>query len=1030
MNTIQLIISIVLSLCVMLGISMMSKVKTAVKGNLISAFALLLGVIETLYFSDILTAWSIYPFVIVGTYIGVLMARHVKMIQMPQLVALFNGLGGGASALVGILSATGLGFSEAQLQEINELGYGLFVDITSMIAIAVGMVTLVGSLVAAGKLHRIINQRPMIWVAHSAITLLLLVAIIVLIIAGAFASTPCAMWMCVIGCVIASSLFGLYFSVRVGGADMPITISLLNSLSGVAGAIAGMAISDIFLVAVGGIVGASGLLLTQIMCRAMNRSLVSILLGTKPKVKVAKEAKKEEKKEVVEEKVEPVVEVKKTAGAVLAEAKDVIIVPGYGMALAQAQHLVKQLSDTLESRGAQVRYAIHPVAGRMPGHMNVLLAEADVPYEKLFEMEAINDDFAKVDAVVVIGANDVTNPAARSAEGTPIYGMPVLSVDAAPNVIICNYDLKPGYAGVENPLYTRENGVFLELGDAKETLQRILGEIAVAGAKAAPKEEVKEEKVTAGSVLANAKDVIIVPGYGMALAQAQHLVKQLSDTLESRGAQVRYAIHPVAGRMPGHMNVLLAEADVPYEKLFEMEAINDDFAKVDAVVVIGANDVTNPAARSAEGTPIYGMPVLSVDAAPNVIICNYDLKPGYAGVENPLYTRENGVFLELGDAKETLQRILGEIAVAGVATKAEVKEEKATAGSVLANAKDVIIVPGYGMALAQAQHLVKQLSDTLESRGAQVRYAIHPVAGRMPGHMNVLLAEADVPYEKLFEMEAINDDFAKVDAVVVIGANDVTNPAARSAEGTPIYGMPVLSVDAAPNVIICNYDLKPGYAGVENPLYTRENGVFLELGDAKETLQRILGEIAVAGVAAKAEVKEEKATAGSVLAAAKDVIIVPGYGMALAQAQHLVKQLSDTLESRGAQVRYAIHPVAGRMPGHMNVLLAEADVPYEKLFEMEAINDDFAKVDAVVVIGANDVTNPAARSAEGTPIYGMPVLSVDAAPNVIICNYDLKPGYAGVENPLYTRGNGVFLELGDAKESLQKLISDILASKA
>ena len=1030
MNTIQLIISIVLSLCVMLGISMMSKVKTAVKGNLISAFALLLGVIETLYFSDILTAWSIYPFVIVGTYIGVLMARHVKMIQMPQLVALFNGLGGGASALVGILSATGLGFSEAQLLEINELGYGLFVNITSMIAIAVGMVTLVGSLVAAGKLHRIINQRPMIWFAHSAITALLLVAIVVLIIAGACASTPCAMWICVIGCVIASSLFGLYFAVRVGGADMPITISLLNSLSGVAGAIAGMAISDIFLVAVGGIVGASGLLLTQIMCRAMNRSLVSILLGTKPKVKVAKEEKKEEAKPVVEEKAEPVVEEKKTAGSVLADAKDVIIVPGYGMALAQAQHLVKQLSDTLESRGARVRYAIHPVAGRMPGHMNVLLAEADVPYEKLFEMEAINDDFAKVDAVVVSGASDVTNPAARSAEGTPIYGMPVLSVDAAPNVIICNYDLKPGYAGVENPLYTRENGVFLELGDAKETLQRILGEIAMAGAKAAPKEEVKEEKATVGSVLADAKDVIIVPGYGMALAQAQHLVKQLSDTLESRGARVRYAIHPVAGRMPGHMNVLLAEADVPYEKLFEMEAINDDFAKVDAVVVIGANDVTNPAARSAEGTPIYGMPVLSVDAAPNVIICNYDLKPGSAGVENPLYTRENGVFLELGDAKETLQRILGEIAMAGAkAAPKEVKEEKATAGSVLADAKDVIIVPGYGMALAQAQHLVKQLSDTLESRGARVRYAIHPVAGRMPGHMNVLLAEADVPYEKLFEMEAINDDFAKVDAVVVIGANDVTNPAARSAEGTPIYGMPVLSVDAAPNVIICNYDLKPGYAGVENPLYTRENGVFLELGDAKETLQRILGEIAVAGATPKAEVKEE-VTAESVLAAAKDVIIVPGYGMALAQAQHLVKQLSDTLESRGARVRYAIHPVAGRMPGHMNVLLAEADVPYEKLFEMEAINDDFAKVDAVVVIGANDVTNPAARSAEGTPIYGMPVLSVDAAPNVIICNYDLKPGYAGVENPLYTRKNGVFLKLGDAKESLQKLIGDIIAQKA
>jgi NAD(P) transhydrogenase subunit beta len=502
------------------------------------------------------------------------------------------------------------------------------------------------------------------------------------------------------------------------------------------------------------------------------------------------------------------------------------------MALAQAQHLVKQLADTLENRGARVRFAIHPVAGRMPGHMNVLLAEADVPYEKLFEMDAINDDFAKTDAVVVIGANDVLNPAARNAEGTPIYGMPVLNVDKAPEVIICNFDLKPGYAGVENPLYTRKEGVYLELGDAKQTLQKLLQGVNSAKVD-------KEEPIVKGpaAVLADAKDVIIVPGYGMALAQAQHLVKQLADTLENRGARVRFAIHPVAGRMPGHMNVLLAEADVPYEKLFEMDAINDDFAKTDAVVVIGANDVLNPAARNAEGTPIYGMPVLNVDKAPEVIICNFDLKPGYAGVENPLYTRKEGVYLELGDAKQTLQKLLQ-----GVNSAKADKEEPVVKGpaAVLADAKDVIIVPGYGMALAQAQHLVKQLADTLENRGARVRFAIHPVAGRMPGHMNVLLAEADVPYEKLFEMDAINDDFSKTDAVVVIGANDVLNPAARNAEGTPIYGMPVLNVDKAPEVIICNYDLKPGYAGVENPLYTKEQGVYLELGDAKETLSKLI----------------------------------------------------------------------------------------------------------------------------------------------------------------------------------------------
>ena len=314
----------------------------------------------------------------------------------------------------------------------------------------------------------------------------------------------------ILGCVVSSILFGVFFSIRVGGADMPITISLLNSLSGVAGAIAGMAVSDIFLVAVGGIVGASGLLLTQIMCRAMNRSLLSILMGTtkKPIQKqpvitdneneqlvqrvMDLEKKIKELEEIVknlegrvqalstqldeaeqqgaatpEEKKDPVADI-------LGKAKNVIIVPGYGMALAQAQHQVKQLADKLTSKGATVRYAIHPVAGRMPGHMNVLLAEADVSYEDLYEMEAINDDFAKADLAIVIGANDVLNPAARNAEGTPIYGMPVLNVDQAPEVIICNYDLKPGYAGVENPLYTRERGVYLELGDAKETLQRLM----------------------------------------------------------------------------------------------------------------------------------------------------------------------------------------------------------------------------------------------------------------------------------------------------------------------------------------------------------------------------------------------------------------------------------------------------------------------------------------------------------------------------------------------------------------------------
>ncbi|MFC2770953.1 MAG: NAD(P)(+) transhydrogenase (Re/Si-specific) subunit beta [Porphyromonas endodontalis] len=651
-QTLIYVISALLSLLVMVGIALMSKVRYASLGNSLSALAILAGIVFTLLTKKnngipIITAWTLYPSLAIGALIGGLFATRVKMIQMPQLVALLNGLGGGASALVGILSVAGIG---------ERLAATAFSNFTGYLAIGIGLITLVGSLVAAGKLHRLLPQKPQVWAFHSMATVLSLVVMAILILIGTFSQyegMP-VFWL-IAGVAIFSSLFGLYFSIRVGGADMPITISLLNSLSGVAGAIAGMAIGDVLLVAVGGIVGASGLLLTQIMCRAMNRSLLSILLGTKKKVA----APAPPSVATASPAAAPKIEVKKTPGEVLSAAKRVIIVPGYGMALAQAQHEVKQLADALRKGGAEVRFAIHPVAGRMPGHMNVLLAEANVPYDDLFEMEAINDDFAKVDAAIVIGANDVLNPAARNAEGTPIYGMPVLNVDQAPYVVICNYDLKPGYAGVENPLYTREEGVALLTGDAKESLARLMEEMdqtVVPEGEGSKKSCLSTPSYT--QWMKEARKVIIVPGYGMALAQAQHEVKQLADKLAKQGAEVRFAIHPVAGRMPGHMNVLLAEANVPYEDLFEMEAINNDFASTDLVIVIGANDVLNPAARNAEGTPIYGMPVLNVDQAPHVIICNYDLKPGYAGVENPLYTREEGVALLTGDAKESLQKLL------------------------------------------------------------------------------------------------------------------------------------------------------------------------------------------------------------------------------------------------------------------------------------------------------------------------------------------------------------------------------------
>ena len=836
-NPVYYVICGILSILVLAGIAMMSKVKSAARGNALSATAMGLGVIVTLLKLQVVTFPWLIAGILIGGIIGVLLYTRVKMIQMPQMVALLNGIGGGASALVGALT----------LFQLKDNVH--FTLVTAFLAIIIGMLTLVGSLVAAGKLHRVLPQKSVVWPFHNVATsLTLVVAIFFLLIGTINYQMPTALLYAMIGTMLFSALFGLYFSIRVGGADMPITISLLNSLSGVAGAIAGMAIGDIFLVAVGGVVGASGLLLTQIMCRAMNRSLINILIPhgkAKAPAKPATATTKAPATPQPKQESSPIDQ----AVAMLRGAKRVIIVPGYGMALAQAQQEVKQLADKLARNGAEVKYAIHPVAGRMPGHMNVLLAEANVDYDSLYEMEAINDQFANTDAVIVIGANDVLNPAARNAEGTPIYGMPVLNVDQAKQVIICNFDLKPGYAGVENPLYSRGEGVALCLGDAKATIDQILSGLDSSAATAQPasSSSASDPISQAAGMLRGAKRVIIVPGYGMALAQAQQEVKQLADKLARNGAEVKYAIHPVAGRMPGHMNVLLAEANVDYDSLYEMEAINDQFANTDAVIVIGANDVLNPAARNAEGTPIYGMPVLNVDQAKQVIICNFDLKPGYAGVENPLYSRGEGVALCLGDAKATLSNLMdrldhAESAPAAPATSSATSTATPlqSATEVLHNAKSVIIVPGYGMALAQAQQEVKQLADKLARNGAEVKYAIHPVAGRMPGHMNVLLAEANVDYDSLYEMEAINDQFANTDAVIVIGANDVLNPAARNAEGTPIYGMPVLNVDQAKQVIICNYDLKPGYAGVENPLYSRSEGVTLLIGDAKKTLSDLI----------------------------------------------------------------------------------------------------------------------------------------------------------------------------------------------
>ncbi|MBK5720918.1 NAD(P)(+) transhydrogenase (Re/Si-specific) subunit beta, partial [Dysgonomonas sp. Marseille-P4677] len=430
-ETLYYIICGLLSLLALLGISMMSKVPTSVKGNLLLSFCMLAGIVLTLIYYKIYDVSTIYALMLVGTIVGAVLARKVQMIQMPQTVAMLNGLGGLAGAIVGGLTIVGIGVLPSE--------FPTFVNVTGVLAVVVGMVTFVGSMVAAGKLHRLLPQQPVVWKHHELITTTLLIGSIItvglaFVIGQDFGLLSNVNFILILS-IVFGSLFGYVFAIRVGGADMPITISLLTSLAGVAAAIAGMAIGDLLVVSIGGIVGSSGLLLTQIMCKAMNRKLMVILTGKTAASPIAKKIA-EESRTILHDTLAQE-DKEKTVGDILRNAKAAIIVPGYGMALAQAQHQVRQLADVMESQGTKVRYAVHPVAGRMPGHMNVLLAETDVPYDQLYEMDAINDDFKDTDVVIVIGANDVLNPAARYAEDTPIYGMPVLNVDQAKNIIIC-----------------------------------------------------------------------------------------------------------------------------------------------------------------------------------------------------------------------------------------------------------------------------------------------------------------------------------------------------------------------------------------------------------------------------------------------------------------------------------------------------------------------------------------------------------------------------------------------------------------
>jgi NAD(P) transhydrogenase subunit beta len=448
-----------------LGLKGLSGPTTAPLGNRIAAGGMLLAVIATFLESQVATAWIlIVPAIAIGTVVGFVGARQVPMTAMPQMVAIFNGAGGGAAALVSVqeyLRATSAG-SETPGEVVAIL-----------LGMMIGAVSFSGSAIAFGKLQGIIDARAFRYTGQQIVTGGLFVGMIAgsLALVGDAAGLLKVSNELVLGLVALLSLvFGIALVMPIGGADMPVVISLLNAYTGLAVAMAGFSIGNQMLIIAGTLVGASGTLLTRLMSKAMNRSLGNVLFGAFGAAGAATgTAKADDGRTVRSISAED-------AAIQLGYAQSVIIVPGYGLAVAQAQHGVRELADLLEARGIEVRYAIHPVAGRMPGHMNVLLAEANVPYEKLFDMEQINDDFERADVALVIGANDVTNPAARSDKSSPIYGMPILNVDKAHNIIVIKRSMKPGFAGIDNDLYLDPKTGML-FGDAKAAVSQVVGEL-------------------------------------------------------------------------------------------------------------------------------------------------------------------------------------------------------------------------------------------------------------------------------------------------------------------------------------------------------------------------------------------------------------------------------------------------------------------------------------------------------------------------------------------------------------------------
>ena len=445
---------IIASILFIIGIKMLGKPEVARRGNLVSALGMLIAVVAALFECCLTFSWVITG-LIIGSLIGIIAARTVQMTAMPQMVALLNGFGGIASLLVG--------WENYHSQPDSNL----FIRVAVVLAVLIGGVAFSGSLIAYGKLSEKISGRPVSF--RGQLVLNAMIMGLILIAGALLAYNPAAAYaylLFILIMVLALTL-GVLGVIPIGGADMPVVIALLNSYSGLAACAAGFIILNNVLIVAGSLVGASGLILTGIMCKAMNRSLGNVLFSGLKTVtgKSAGATVQGEPKPISPE----------DAYFILEAAASVVFVPGYGMAVAQAQHAVRELGDILEKNGAEVRYAIHPVAGRMPGHMNVLLAEANVLYEQLAEMDDVNPIMETVDVCIVIGANDVVNPSAREVASSPIYGMPIIDADKARTVLVLKRSMAAGFSGVDNPLFVRENTRML-FGDAKTTVQQLVAE--------------------------------------------------------------------------------------------------------------------------------------------------------------------------------------------------------------------------------------------------------------------------------------------------------------------------------------------------------------------------------------------------------------------------------------------------------------------------------------------------------------------------------------------------------------------------